>query len=351
VTQAFEPPRCPNRRCPMHRAPGPRFYQRRGSYRPACRAEPVPRFRCKHCRRGFSRQTFRLDYRDRKPEFNGPLFQLLIGGTSLRQSARTLCLGVHTVQYKFRKLARGLRLLNRNLLVQLPADRSYLFDELETFEQRSICPLTVPVLIEKSSYAVVATAVAPIRRVARRGSRRQRWLARYESQYGRRPDRSRACVRKVLARLRRLLDGNQGVLITDQKALYASLCRSLLPGQVEHVMVSGKLARTSFNPLFPINMTDSMLRDNNGRLRRRSWLVSKRARCLLLQLEMFAAYRNWHRKRTNRGDPALTPGVQLGVVPRRLKIAELLAWRQDWRDRSIHPASSSGSESVRQWVA
>ena len=66
---------------------------------------------------------------------------------------------------------------------------------------------------------------------------------------------------------------------------------------------------------------------------------------------MFAAYRNWHRKRTNRGDPALTPGVQLGVVPRRLKIAELLAWRQDWRDRSIHPASSSGSESVRQWVA
>ena len=212
----FVPPRCPNRRCSQHKAPQPRFYQRRGHYRVACRGEPVPRFRCKSCNRGFSRQTFRLDYHDRKPHCNDPLFSLLTSGVGLRQSGRVVGLGPSAVQYKARKLSRGMRLLNRNLLAALPPDRSYLLDELETFEQQSICPLTVSVLIEKSSLAVVATAVAPIRRVARRGSRRQRWLARHESEHGRRPDRGRQCVRKVFGRFKRLLGGHRGTLITDQ---------------------------------------------------------------------------------------------------------------------------------------
>jgi len=159
-------------------------------------------------------------------------------------------------------------------------------------------------------------------------------------------------VLKVMRRFRRLLGGGRGELVTDQKSLYGSLCRQLLAGQVTHSTVSGKLARTAFNPLFPINLTDAMLRDNNGRLRRRSWLVSKQGRRLALQLELFTAYRNWHRPRTNKdAREQLTPGMQLGLVSRRLSVEELLAWRQDWRDRSIHPASATASATVRQRVA
>ena len=336
----------------MHRDPRPRFYLRYGSYRPRCRTESVPRFRCKYCGKGFSRQTFRLDYRDRKPHCNVPLFLLLASGVGLRQAARNLGLGVHAVQHKFRKLARGLRLLNCNLLVRLPAHRCYLLDEVETIEHRSISPVTVPVLIEKQSLAVIATSVAPIRRRYRRGSRRQQWLDRHEQRHGRRQDRGRQSVLRVLRRFRRLLDGGLGELLTDQKALYGSLCRRLFAAQVTHTTASGRLPRTRFNPLFSINLTDAMLRDNNGRMRRRSWLVSKRRRMLRLQLELFTAYRNWHRLRTNQdAREQLTPGMQLGLVQRRLSAAELLAWRQDWRERSIHPASDSGAATVRQQVA
>lgn len=350
MAELFVPPRCPNRRCAMHRAPTPGFYQRRGCYRPACRRSPVPRFSCKACSRSFSRQTFRLDCRDRRPECNERLFALLTSGVGLRQSARLLRMGVHAVQQKFRKLARGLRLLNRNLLACLPPDRCYLLDELESFEQRSIQRLTVPVLIEKSSLAVLATGVAPIRRVPRRGSRRQRWLANHELLHGRRRDRGRQCVHRIFGRLRRLLGGRRGTLLTDEKALYAAMARDMGP-QLEHWTVPGSRVRNTFNPLFPINLTDAMLRDNNGRLRRRSWLVSKQGRYLALQLELFAAYRNWHRPRTNADAPGFTPGMQLGLVPRRLAVTELLAWRQDWRERSIHPASGTGGETVRQRVA
>ncbi len=351
MTDPFVPPRCPNRLCHKHRSPTPNFYWHRGAYIVACRAEPIPRFRCKSCRRSFSRQTFRLDRWDKRPDRNVELFLLLTSGVGLRQCARTLGMGTAAVQQKFRKLARNLRLLNRNLLRQLPPNRCYLLDEIETFEQKSICPLTVPVLIEKESLAVIATDSAPIRRMTRRGSQRQRWMERQEKKHGRRKDHGRRCVRKIFGRFQRLLAGQKALLITDDKAIYRTLCRRLMGDRVQHLTYSSKLARTTFNPLFPINLTEAMLRDNLGRLRRRSWLVSKRGNRLSLQLEMFVAYRNWLRPRTNQGDPNLCPGMVLGIVLRRLEVDELLAWRQDWREYSIHPASSSAAETVRQQVA
>jgi hypothetical protein len=335
----------------MHRDPQPGFYIRQGSYRPKCRREPVPRFQCSWCGKGFSRQTFRGDYRDRRPELNVPLFLDLVSGVGLRQAARRLGISVNAVQQKFRKIGRLLGLLNRNLLRRLPDHCTYLFDELETFEEKSICPLTVPVLIEKQSKLVVATGVASIRRMTRRGSKKQKWLRRHEQEHGKRQDLGRACVHKVLRRFRTLLGGQPATLITDQKELYAALSRRLFGGQVAHQTFSAKLARTTWNPLFPINHTDAMLRDNCGRLRRRSWLVSKRAGCLLLQLQLFTAYRNWHRKRTNDDEVGFTPAVALGVLPRQLGLSELLAWRQDWRRRSIHPGSASGLRTVLETVA
>jgi hypothetical protein len=96
----------------------------------------------------------------------------------------------------------------------------------------------------------------------------------------------------------------------------------------------------------PINSTDSMLRDNNGRLRRRTWLVTKTARCLALQLAVFQAYRNWVRQRTNRGPKGVTAGVHIGAISRQLSPGESIRWRQDWGQRSIHPTSQTGAHSV-----
>ena len=91
-----------------------------------------------------------------------------------------------------------------------------------------------------------------------------------------------------------------------------------------HETVASKLPRTSFNPLFPINLTDAMARDNNGRLRRRSWLVSKSRLCLRDQLELFAKQQlktvwrtrrdveaNLEKKETVRRDAGLKSGATL----------------------------------------
>lgn len=336
MSATFEPPHCPNPECAYHRDPPANFYTRRGSYRPACRTEDVPRFRCRGCGRYFSRQTFRHDYRDRRPECNERLFELLISGVGLRQSGRVLHLDVHAVQKKARKIGRTCSELHRSLCRSLPAGGTYVLDEEETYEAASIRPLTMPVLIERESWFVVSTDVGPIRRIAAKGTRRRRLQESDERRNGKRPDCSAACVRTVLERLRELTPEGPIVLWTDLKPSYVRIARSVFGERVEHHRVSSRLVRTTFNPLFPINTTLAMTRDNCGRLRRQSWLVTKRAKYLQLHATVFAVYRNYVRRRFNRDKPHETPAVLLKLLPRQLSIAEILAWRQDL-PRSIPP--------------
>ena len=84
----FTPPRCPNPGCPFHKKPIAKFFVRKGFYHPLCRKHPVPRFKCRCCELGFSRQTFRADYCDNKPDRNVLIFRLLNSGIGLRQTHR-----------------------------------------------------------------------------------------------------------------------------------------------------------------------------------------------------------------------------------------------------------------------
>lgn len=331
----FTPPRCPNPACRQHALPVAGFFERRGRFRPRCRIEPVPRFRCRTCGKSFSRQTFRHDYRDRRPECNEPLFLLLVSGVGMRQSGRLLRLDIHSVVKKKRKLALTCARLHESLSRRLPTKaRTFLLDEEETFEGASIRPLTMPVVIEKDTWFVVATEVGSIRRLARPGTARRGRQDIMEARHGRRPDESRVCVHKVLSELAARIGDGRIALQTDEKASYGRIARKVFGDRVVH-----ETTAEAHNPLFAINTTMAMTRDNCGRLRRRSWLVSKRADGLREHLALFTVYRNYVRRRFNRDPRWHTPARMLDLLPRALTAAEVVAWRQDWGLRSVHPLS------------
>lgn len=347
---SFVPPRCPAQTCEQHHRPTAGFYVRRGFYFPKCRPEGVPRFCCKSCGRRFSRQTFRHDYRDKRPHDNAQVFLQLVSGTGMRQTARLLQMDPRTVQRKQRKLAATLGPLHDNLSPQLPAGRVWLMDEEETYEGASIRPLTMPVLIDRETWFVVATSVGSIRRLAPPGTARRARQDR-EERKGRRPDQSRRCVREVLQALATRVAEGRILLHTDQKSSYATLAREVFGDRLTHVTTAGTRLRDTSNPLFAINTTLAMTRDNCGRLRRRSWLVSKRAACLRDHLALFVVYRNYVRRRFNYDREDETPAKLLGLLPRQLHRHEVVAWRQDWGDRSIHPMSVDAAQTVRDPMA
>lgn len=338
----FQPPYCPNRLCPAHRNPAPGWYTGHGSYRVACRPHPIPRFRCKRCRRSFSRQTFRADRYDHRPDLNSRLLELLTSGVGLRQSARTLGLSRRCTELKARKLARHLRRLNLNLRGPLPDFAELQLDEFESYEtSRLTRPLSIPFVIEATSGYIIWAESAKIRPRGRMSQARYAAIARDELRFGRRRGNSRRSVVRSLRRALALTADMTTIRIaTDKKTSYPRAIREVFGERlVVHTRTNSREPRTTANPLFPIHLTEAFARDLMGRLRRHSWLVSKRRRWLDCALHVFLAYRNLVRRWRNRSEES--PAQLLGFVPRRLTFQELVSWRQDSERRSLHPLTRS----------
>jgi len=157
--------------------------------------------------------------------------------------------------------------------------------------------------------------------------------------HGVRKDCSRRGIQRTLARGAAL--AREAALIvfhSDEKSTYPGLVDEAFAGKrVLHVQTNSRLVRATWNPLFPINHEEALARDLMSRLRRQSWLVSKRRRYLDLGLHIHIAYRNLVRKRFNKDHAS--PAQLLGFAPRRLTAQELLSWRQDWGASSLHPLS------------
>lgn len=352
----FVPPRCANQDCKSHRSTTdtrggrPPHIVEWGHYSVRCRPERQQRFRCRVCGKTFSRQTFRHDYYDKRPDCNALLFQLLTSGIGLRQCARVLELAPTSAQRKMRKLSRTCALLHENLSRSLPKGRTYLLYEEESHEQASTRPLTVPIVIERDHWFIVATDAGSIRRLAPPGTARRRRQDRNERLHGKRKDQSRTCVARTLRALRQRA-GDALTLLTNKKPSYATLARQVFGPAVQHATTRGPAPRTRRNPMFPINVTSATTRDLTGRLRRKSWLASKSATWLRGQLAIFTVFRNYVRQRFNRDKPHQTPAQWLGLLPRQLKPSEAVRWRQDWGVDSPHPLSRSGAAIAQRRAA
>jgi len=278
-----------------------------------------------------------MDYRDHRPDLNPKLFELLASGIGLRQSSRLLGLSRRCLELKHRKIGRHLRRQNLNLQGPLPPGSVLQLDELETYEgMRTLRPLTVPIVIEKRSRFIIWAESAPIparHRKTRHGRLRSEELRRK----GRRPDGSRRACGRTLSRAADLAGSLKTLFIeTDEKRSYPSLIGESFGGQrIAHDTTKSTRKRDVSNPLFPINQTEALARDLMGRLRRQSWLVSKKRRYLDVALALFIAWRNLVRRRFNHDEES--PAQILEFAPRRMTEEELCSWRQDWGRRSIHP--------------
>ncbi|MCA8979567.1 MAG: hypothetical protein KDC14_06040 [Planctomycetes bacterium] len=233
----------------------------------------------------------------------------------------------------------------------LPLGSILQFDEFETYEgRRNTRPVSVPILIERKSRFVIWAESASIRPHGRMSRQRLRAIQQEEERTGPRRNNSARGVVRTLKRATALLPEDAVVCLeTDQKPTYPIHARIVFAGRkLIHSRTNSELARLTWNPLFPINHTEAMLRDLLGRTRRQSWLASKRRRYLDLGLQMWIAYRNLVRRRFNFDDS--TPAQLVGALDRRLRLGELVSWRQDWGRKSIHPLSRRGS-SIRDWAA
>lgn len=343
----FQPPRCPNERCPEHADPRDKFFHRHGFYLAKCRPYPVPRFLCKSCGKSFSRQTFRADYHDNKPYLNPRVLEFITAGVGQRKSARILDITRKNFVHKWRKIARHGRRLDLNLKSRaaraaraIPRKSTLVlqFDEFETYEtRRNTRPLSVATMIERETRLIIGAMAAPIRPKGTMTRQRIAAIQAEEASFGRRMDRSRVACRSVFRSAAKLWPSAAAVhLETDEKLTYPGYFDEAFAGRkCLHTTTSSQAPRGVGTPLFAINLTEGILRDHAGRVRRDSWLTSKLRTYLNQHLALYAAWRNWVLPRFNRDEHA--PGVLAGMAPRNLAKGEFLGWRQVWGARSPCP--------------
>ncbi len=329
----FHPPRCPYAPCPSRLGHSAFTWHHKGRYFRRTDGRWVPRYLCHACGRSFSIQSFRLDYRLRRPQLCGLIFELLVSKTTLRQIARVVGCKRPTVERRLERFAAHARAFHQRELARTVAagglPGTFQLDELETFEtDRRLKPVTVPVLIERRSYFVVDVETAPMGSRGRLTPAKRKKKEAMERLEGKRRSGSREAVKRSFEVLRELLPpGDRLNLQTDRKSTYRSLVGKLFgPRLGSHVRESSKAVRDYRNVLFPINHTLAMMRDGVSRLVRRSWAASKIRRRLEQHLWIWLLYRNYLRGVTNEA-PEVTPAMAAGVTRRRWTRAELLRWR------------------------
>ena len=139
---AFQaPPFCPNPRCKFHGdADEPWAWVRAGFFRRATAPHRVQRFRCDHCGRYFSEQTFRTTYWLKRPELLLPVAEQLVQCAALRQIARPLHASPQTIALHAARIARHCLLFHQTLRPRGPHPEPLVLDGFQSFESSQYHP-------------------------------------------------------------------------------------------------------------------------------------------------------------------------------------------------------------------
>ena len=261
------------------------FYRNRVSNR-----RPIQRFLCRACGKSFSEKIGTLSYRDRKPALNQPLFTLLCSGVSQRRCADVLNTDQKTVARKLIRFGNHARLQVGGSDAGNISE--IVFDEMETFEHTKCKPLSIGVAVEQGSRRILGTRVASM-------PAKGHLAAIARKRYGFRPDYRAEMLDKLHADIRQKWPSIRTVK-SDECPRYPRPVRKHFPN-AEHltykgrrgcVVGQGELKRGGFDPLFSLNHTCAMLRDNLKRLSRRTWCTTKDPDRLQDLVDLYAHYHN-----------------------------------------------------------
>lgn len=266
------------------------------------------RYFCFACRRGFSSGTGTLTYRQHRPKINRHIFQLLVSGTSQRRAARLIKTTQTTVALKLEVFAKFARRHQKDFLGKMPPVSNVVFDDMETFEHSKCKPVSIAIAVEEGTRYLIAAAAAPMP-----AKGRLTHIAR--KRYGIRRDKRHWALGKVLKTVAEVRAVDL-LLKSDKCPRYPKVVRRWLPNARHEVHLSrracvvgqGELKAGGFDPLFSLNHTCAMFRDNIKRLSRRTWCTTKRVDRLQCFLDLYICYHNawieqlWEQKSGLEGD-------------------------------------------------
>jgi transposase-like protein len=325
---ACTPPHCPNPGCLFHRNSTGWRFKRAGFYRRQTRPHLIQRYRCSHCKRAFSSQTFSPTYWLRRPDLLEPVFRAEVAGSGHRQIARQFGVAHATIQRLADRLGRHCLLLHETFRKKAQArlaEEPVILDGLGTFAGGQYWPLELTGLIGAATYYSHDFVVTERRRAGTMTALQKKRRAAYEEKLGR-PDPA-SLTRDVLELLRtNLPDARPIELRTDEKSEYQTALKRLQRPEIEHKTTHSKAPRTANNPLFAINAHHMFLRHSGANHKRETVAFSKRIQAVIHRHAIFQVWRNLVKAASERQLPK-TPAQRLGITDEPWSVGRILETR------------------------
>jgi hypothetical protein len=272
------PPFCPNKDCSCHVDPlSPqarelarrRWYKRNGSYPTAIRGE-VTRFKCRVCGRGFSEQTFSLDYYVKRTIDYRRLRELLGACSSVRAASRILRCSCDSVTNRTSRLARQCISAHARLVAESELAEDQAADGFQSFAVSQYFPNNITILVGSNSQLVSFGDYVTLRRSGRMTPVQKRLRSAFDALYRCPPKALTASFTELLEHLHRRLQRSTHrpvVLDTDRKleyrqalAAHTGLKQAIERGEFAHRLTDSRAVRDRRNPLFAVNYIDRELR-------------------------------------------------------------------------------------------
>ena len=319
------PPFCPNPSCTFHHDSRGWRFKKKGFFSRQAAPTRIQRYRCSHCLRSFSAQTFSPTYWLRRPDLPREIFLRLLACSAYRQIARDLAVSPTTVLRQAERLGRHCLLFHQRLRPKTDLPEPLALDGFESFEFSHYTPIHLHVAVGSASHYVHGFTDSELRRKGRMTPAQKQRRAVLERTYGR-PD-PRSIEREVAELLAIVVPaGGSTELVSDDHPAYPRALRQLGDRSFRHAVTSSRVPRTPRNPLFAVNLLDLLIRHSSANHKRETIAFSKRRQSAAERLWVLVVWRNYLKSFSERKRDA-TPAQRLGLLRRRLSPEDVLRQR------------------------
>jgi transposase-like protein len=322
----FTPPHCPDPRCSFHvNSTGWRF-KKDGSHLRRFDDRRIQRYRCHHCRRSFSSQTFSTTYWLKRPDLLLEVLHGLLSCSGYRQMGRARGVSPATIELLAARLGRHMLLFHERHRPRGVPDEALVVDGFESFEFSQYWVTHLNTVVGARSHFTYATTVAELRRKGRMRPDQKRKRARLEARYGR-PD-PKAIEKSVAEALALVVPPGspEVLLLSDEHRAYPRALKRLPDRSFRHEVTSSKAPRTPYNPLFPVNLLHLLMRHGGSNQKRETIAWSKRNQSMVWRDAVHRVWRNWVKHFSERKKEG-SPAMRLGLADRLLSWPEILGRR------------------------
>ena len=348
-------PHCPNFHHDHHEHPeDTSWYTDHGTYTTKAFGT-VRRYRCRHCGKTFSPQSFSLNYYVKKPVSYISLLEKLFSTSGQGNITRFTRLRCELIENRYERMARMLLAIQADLRSSLDFTENYVLDGFESFSRSQYYPNNVNILVGDKSEFIYGMGFSQLRRKGRMSSKQKEKRSLLEQQYGKAP---RNAIEKSVATLLynlciSLHDKKIGtrILKTDQHKAYEWVYDNApdIKRYLVHLQVPSTLPRFLSNPLFPVNYVDRQFRKDQANHVRETVQFARCPSAMMIRMSLYQVYHNFimpRRVREQRKGNWQTRCEYLGLA----KSMILDVFERYWGKRPFFGKTALWQEEKTTWL-